>query len=75
MESSIRKIESNLDILNKKIDLIESEIDNLEMKVSIIKELQKDKKLKASAEIEQELAKILERLQNLMISSGIQDIK
>ena len=71
MDSNIKKIEKDLDILNKKLDEIESEIDNLEMKVAIIKEMQKDEGLKASEAVEGELKKILERLQTLMATNGI----
>ncbi len=71
MDSNIKRIEKDLAILNKKLDDIESELDNLEMKVSIIKEMRKDDKLKASDDVEKELKKILERLQSLMSASGL----
>ena len=71
MDSNIKRIEKDLAILNKKLDDIESELDNLEMKVSIIKEMRKDDKLKASADVEKELKKSLERLQSLMSASGL----
>ena len=71
MDSNIKRIEKDLALLNKKLDDIESELDNLEMKVSIIKEMRKDAKLKASEDVERELKKILERLQSLMSASGL----
>ena len=71
MESNIKKIEKDLDVLTKKLDSLESELDNIEMKVSIIKEMQKDEGLKHSKEVETELQKVIDRLQKLMISSGL----
>ena len=71
MDSNIRRIEKDLTVLSEKIDDIESEINNLELKVAIIKEMQKDDRLKASNEVEKELKKILERLQSLMSASGL----
>ncbi len=75
MDNNIRKVEEYLAILNKRVDDIESEIDNLELKLAIIKEMQKDEKLKASAEVEGELKKVVERLHSLITVSGICDVK
>ncbi len=71
MESNIRRIEKDLAVLSKKVDDIESEIDNLELKIAIIKEMQKDDRLKASAEVENELKKVVDRLQNLISTTGL----
>ena len=71
MESNIRRIEKDLAVLSKKVDDIESEIDNLELKIAIIKEMQKDDKLKASVEVENELKKVVDRLQTLISTTGL----
>ena len=71
MESNIRRIEKDLAVLSKKVDDIESEINNLELKIAIIKEMQKDDKLKASAEVEKELKKVVDRLQTLISTTGL----
>ena len=75
MENEINTIEKNLEILNKKLDSFESELDNLEMKVSIIKEIKKDNTAQSSKEIEKELKKIIDRIQSLMVASGMYNIK
>ncbi len=71
MDNNIRIVEEDLAILSRKVDDIESEINNLELKLSLIKEMQKDEKLKASKEVEEELRKVVDRLHYLITTSGL----
>ena len=71
MESNIRRIEKDLAVLSKKVEDIESEIDNLELKLAIIKEMQKDDKLKATNQVEKELEKVVDRLHTLISTTGL----
>ena len=71
MEDNIKIVEKDLAILSKKVEDIESEINNLELKLSLIKEMRKDEKLRASKEVDTELRKVVDRLHYLISTSGL----